>query len=73
MATSEVAAAIMAFPGIAEASVYGVPFRGTEGAAGMATLVADGELILRNCADIYACACRLMPGHCSCGSKTAST
>jgi len=41
VATSEVAAAILAYPGIAEASVYGVAVRGTEGAAGMATLVAD--------------------------------
>ena len=44
VATSEVAAALTAFPGITEASVYGVPVRGTEGAAGMATLVADGAL-----------------------------
>jgi fatty-acyl-CoA synthase len=43
VATSEVAAAIAAFPGIAEATVYGVAVSGTEGAAGMATLVlADG-------------------------------
>jgi len=44
VATSEVAAAIMAFPGIAEATVYGVQIPGTEGAAGMAALVADGTL-----------------------------
>jgi fatty-acyl-CoA synthase len=44
VATSEVAAAIMAFPGIAEAAVYGVQIPGTEGAAGMAALVADGTL-----------------------------
>jgi fatty-acyl-CoA synthase len=44
VATSEVAAALLAFPGIAEASVYGVAVRGTEGAAGMATLVADGAV-----------------------------
>jgi fatty-acyl-CoA synthase len=44
VATSEVAAAIMAYPGIAEASVYGVAVPGTEGAAGMATLVVDGAL-----------------------------
>jgi fatty-acyl-CoA synthase len=46
VATSEVAAAIMEFPGIADASVYGVAVRGTEGSAGMATLVADNELDL---------------------------
>ncbi|MGA7790898.1 MAG: long-chain-acyl-CoA synthetase [Xanthobacteraceae bacterium] len=44
VATSEVAAAILAFPGIADASVYGVAVPGTEGAAGMATLVSDGAL-----------------------------
>jgi fatty-acyl-CoA synthase len=44
VATSEVAAAIATFPGIAEASVYGVAIPGTEGAAGMAALVIDGDL-----------------------------
>jgi fatty-acyl-CoA synthase len=44
VATSEVAAAILTFPGIADASVYGVAVPGTEGAAGMATLVSDGAL-----------------------------
>jgi fatty-acyl-CoA synthase len=34
----------MDFPGIAEAVVYGVAVPGTEGAAGMAALVADGVL-----------------------------
>ena len=44
VATSEVGAAIMAFPGISEATVYGVAVPGTEGAAGMAAIVADGPL-----------------------------
>jgi fatty-acyl-CoA synthase len=44
VATSEVAEAITAFPGITEATVYGVPVPGTEGAAGMAALVVDGAL-----------------------------
>jgi fatty-acyl-CoA synthase len=44
VATSEVAAAITAFPGISEATVYGVTVPGTEGAAGMAAIVADGPL-----------------------------
>ena len=44
VATSEVAATITAFPGIKEANVYGVRVPGTEGAAGMAALVVDGEL-----------------------------
>jgi fatty-acyl-CoA synthase len=46
VATSEVAAAIAAFPGVAEATVYGVPVPGTEGAAGMAVLVVGGTLDL---------------------------
>ena len=46
VATSEVAAALTAFPGITEATVYGVPVPGTEGAAGMAALVVDGTLDL---------------------------
>jgi fatty-acyl-CoA synthase len=44
VATSEVAEAIMAFPGITEATVYGVAVPGTEGAAGMAAIVIDGPL-----------------------------
>jgi fatty-acyl-CoA synthase len=44
VATSEVAAALMAFPGVRDASVYGVAVPGTEGTAGMAALVADGAL-----------------------------
>jgi fatty-acyl-CoA synthase len=44
VATSEVAAAIMAFAGIAEANVYGVHVPGREGAAGMAAIVPDGRL-----------------------------
>jgi fatty-acyl-CoA synthase len=42
VASCEVAAAITAFPGISEATVYGVQIPGTEGAAGMAALVVDG-------------------------------
>ncbi len=44
VATSEVAAALTAFPGVSEASVYGVGVPGTEGAAGMAALVTAGAL-----------------------------
>ncbi len=44
VATAEVAAAITAFPGVTEATVYGVRVPGTEGAAGMAAIVADGAL-----------------------------
>jgi fatty-acyl-CoA synthase len=46
VATSEVAAALMDFPGIIEAVVYGVGVPGIEGAAGMAALVTDGALNL---------------------------
>jgi fatty-acyl-CoA synthase len=41
VATSEVAEAICGFHGIKEASVYGVAIPGTDGRAGMATIVAD--------------------------------
>jgi fatty-acyl-CoA synthase len=46
VATSEVSEAICAFPGIKEATVYGVAMPGADGRAGMATLVADGTLDL---------------------------
>jgi fatty-acyl-CoA synthase len=46
VSTSEVAAAITAFPGIVEAAVYGVHIPGTEGAAGMAAIVCEGPLDL---------------------------
>ncbi len=46
VATSEVAAAISAFPGILETTVYGVAIPGCEGAAGMATLVPADALDL---------------------------
>jgi fatty-acyl-CoA synthase len=44
VSASEVAAAVAAFPGVAEAAVYGVAVVGNEGTAGMATLVVDGAL-----------------------------
>ena len=46
VASCEVATAIMTFPGIVEATVYGVAVPGCEGAAGMATLVPQGALDL---------------------------
>jgi len=46
VAASEVAAALMEFPGIGDAAVYGVAVPGTEGKAGMAALAADGALDL---------------------------
>src|SRR5207245_10671079 len=46
VATSEVAEAICAFPGVKEANVYGVAIPGTDGRAGMAALVAHDELDL---------------------------
>jgi fatty-acyl-CoA synthase len=44
VATSEVAEAITGFPGIVDATVYGVGVPGIEGAAGMAALVVDDGL-----------------------------
>jgi fatty-acyl-CoA synthase len=41
VATSEVSEAICEFPGIQQANVYGVAIPGTEGRAGMATLVTE--------------------------------
>lgn len=46
VATSEVAEAIGTFPGIKHANVYGVGVPGTEGRAGMAALLLEGELDL---------------------------
>ncbi len=46
VATSEVAAALIEFPGISEATVYGVAVPGTEGKAGMAAIAAHAKLDL---------------------------
>jgi fatty-acyl-CoA synthase len=46
VATSQVSEAITVFPGIHDANVYGVAIPGTEGRAGMAALVVDGQLDL---------------------------
>jgi fatty-acyl-CoA synthase len=46
VSASEVAATLTAFPGIIDATVYGVPVPGTEGAAGMAALAVGGTLDL---------------------------
>ncbi len=46
VATSEVSEAITTFPGVQEANVYGVGIAGRDGRAGMAALVADGDLDL---------------------------
>jgi fatty-acyl-CoA synthase len=46
VATSEVAAAIAAFPGIIGANVYGVAIPGADGRAGMAEIVCRGEIDL---------------------------
>jgi len=46
VATSEVAETICAFPGIAQACVYGVPVPGADGRAGMAMLVTEDQLDL---------------------------
>jgi fatty-acyl-CoA synthase len=41
VSTSEVAEAVTVFPGIAEATVYGVPVKGQDGKAGMIAIVAE--------------------------------
>ena len=46
VSTSEVAAAICAFPGVKDATVYGVTIPGAEGRAGMAALVTSDALDL---------------------------
>jgi fatty-acyl-CoA synthase len=46
VSTTEVSEAFCAFPGIMEAKVYGVEIPGSDGRAGMATLVAESELDL---------------------------
>ena len=62
------------FPAIAEANVYGVAVPGTEGRAGMAAIVPDGELDLAALrAPSRRPAAAPMPGRCSCASPTAST
>jgi fatty-acyl-CoA synthase len=47
VATSEVSETICAFPGIAQATVYGVSIPGSDGRAGMASLVTERELDLQ--------------------------
>lgn len=44
VSTSEVAEALCAFPGIREATVYGVAIPGADGRAGMASVIADRDL-----------------------------
>jgi fatty-acyl-CoA synthase len=46
VATSEVADAICAFPGITDATVYGVAIPGSDGRAGMAAIVTDAHVDL---------------------------
>ncbi len=46
VATAEVAAALMACPGVKDANVYGVGIPGLDGKAGMAALVTDEEFSL---------------------------
>ena len=46
VATSEVSEAMTEYPGVVEANVYGVAIPGTDGRAGMATIVSNEELDL---------------------------
>ncbi|MGH6828937.1 MAG: long-chain-acyl-CoA synthetase [Rhizomicrobium sp.] len=47
VATSEVAEALSAIPGIREVNVYGVGMQGADGRAGMAALVVDGSFDIK--------------------------
>jgi fatty-acyl-CoA synthase len=47
VATSEVSEAICAFPGVTQATVYGVAIPGADGRAGMASLVTEQDLDLK--------------------------
>jgi fatty-acyl-CoA synthase len=47
VATSEVADALTAYPGLLEANVYGVAVPGADGKAGMASVVVDGRFDLK--------------------------
>jgi fatty-acyl-CoA synthase len=44
VSTSEVSEAFTVFPGVQEATVYGVPVKGYDGKAGMIAVVADGKI-----------------------------
>jgi fatty-acyl-CoA synthase len=46
VATSEVAAAIMSFPGVTDANVYGIEIPGSDGRAGIAEIVSAGPIDL---------------------------
>ena len=74
VATSEVAEAICAFPGIKEANVYGVAIPGTDGRAGMATIVADDrDWISPPSGRTSSTACPTTRARCSCASGTTWT
>ena len=73
VATSEVAEALAAVPGIREANVYGVTVPGMDGRAGMAALVVDGDFDVDGAgASGWKASWRLMPGRCSCGCSPRS-
>ena len=72
VSTTEVAATIMACPGVTEAVVYGVAVPARTVRAGMAALVADGAFdlaVLR----LPRRTCRTMRGRCSCASARIAT
>jgi len=50
VATSEVAGALSAYPGVREVNVYGVAVPGSEGRAGMASLVVDEDFDMKGLA-----------------------
>ena len=51
VATSEISEVVAAFPGIKEANVYGVAIDGQDGRAGMASIVAEGDIDFKKLAE----------------------
>ena len=72
VATTEVAEAICAFPGVEHANVYGVAVPDTEGRVGMAALVAEENLDLAGLRKHLGFVCRLTRGQCFCAFAARS-
>jgi len=75
VSTTEVAETISAYPGVLEATVYGVALPGHDGRAGMAAVVSttSPNSISPDCASNSPSACPPMRGRCSCVSGRSST
>ncbi len=60
VATSEVAEAISVFNNVDEVNVYGVAVEGTDGRAGMASIVSDGNIDMK---ELHAHICKNLPSY----------